>query len=233
MRLVDANVLLYAIGSSPEDAGKRRRARALLAEPDIAVSAPSLQEFYHQATRPNRPGRLTHDDALRFLEPLLRLPTQALTVEVFQAAVSIRARFRLSCCDSAILAAARAMGCDAVYSEDMSSKAGLRRPARDRPVHPPERRIARLRRPAAGTRTLPTRTPSANSSPSMRRAGEHDATTHAGRYRNPRNRAKPETGSRSVTSPFSGAAASAKPSAMPQTTRSPSGTSRTRRIMRW
>ena len=120
MRLVDTNVLLYAIGASPEETGKRRRARALLAEPDIAVSVQVLQEFYHQATRPNRPGRLTHDDALRFLEPLLRLPTQAVTVEVFQAAVSIRARFGLSYWDSAILAAARAMSCDAVYSEDMS-----------------------------------------------------------------------------------------------------------------
>ena len=63
---------------------------------------------------------MTHDDALRFLEPLLRLPMQAITVEVFREAVSIRARFGLSYWDSAILAAARAMGCDAVYSEDMS-----------------------------------------------------------------------------------------------------------------
>lgn len=122
MRLVDTNVLLYAVGASPEEAGKRRRAHALLAEPDIAISVQVLQEFYHQATRPNRPGRLTHDDALRFLEPLLRLPTQAVTVEVFREAVSIRARFGLSYWDSAILAAARAMGCDAVYSEDMSSQ---------------------------------------------------------------------------------------------------------------
>ena len=96
MRRVDTNVLLYAIGASPEEAGKRHRARALLAEPDIAVSVQAPQEFYHQATRPNRPGRLTHDDALRFLEPLLRLPTQAFAVEVFQATASIRARFGLS-----------------------------------------------------------------------------------------------------------------------------------------
>ena len=39
----------------------------------------------------------------------------------FQAGVSISRRFRLSYWDGAILAAARAAGCDAVYSEDMSS----------------------------------------------------------------------------------------------------------------
>lgn len=47
MRLVDTNVLLYAVSASPEEAGKRRRARALLAEPDIAISVQVIQEFYH------------------------------------------------------------------------------------------------------------------------------------------------------------------------------------------
>ena len=39
-----------------------------------------------------------------------------------RAAFAIRERFGLSYWDSAILAAARACGCDAVYSEDMSSE---------------------------------------------------------------------------------------------------------------
>ena len=47
---------------------------------------------------------------------------QAVTLDVFQAGVSISRRFRLSWWDGAILAAARAAGCDAVYSEDMSSE---------------------------------------------------------------------------------------------------------------
>ena len=121
MRFVDTNVLLYAASSLPEDADKRSRARALLVEPDLAVSVQVLQEFYHQATRPTRPGRLSHDDALEFIEPFLSMRVQAVTLEVFQAGVSISRRFRLSYWDGAILAAARAAGCDAVYSEDMSS----------------------------------------------------------------------------------------------------------------
>jgi len=55
MRFVDTDVLLYAVSPLPEDAGKRRRARELLREPDVAVSVQAFQELYHQATAPNAP----------------------------------------------------------------------------------------------------------------------------------------------------------------------------------
>ena len=122
MRFVDTNVLLYGVSRLPEDAGKRRQALALLRGPDLSVSVQVLQEFYHQATRPTRPGRLSHADALAFLGTLLRFPVQDITLEVFRAGVSISQRFGLSYWDGAILAAARALGCDAVYSEDLSSE---------------------------------------------------------------------------------------------------------------
>lgn len=47
---------------------------------------------------------------------------QAVTLGVFRDAVSMRRRFGLSYWDAAILAAARKLGCDAVYSEDMSAE---------------------------------------------------------------------------------------------------------------
>ena len=122
MRLVDTNVLLYAAITLPEEEAKRLRARELLVEPDLAVSVQVLQEFYHQATRASRPGRLSHNDALRFLEPVLEMRIQPVTLDVFRGAVSIRRRFGLSYWDAAILAAALVLGCDAVYSEDMSSE---------------------------------------------------------------------------------------------------------------
>ena len=122
MRFVDTNVLLYGVSPLPEDAGKRRRALELLREPDLAISVQVFQEFYHQATRPTRPGRLTHADALAFLGTLLRFPLQAVTLDVFRAGVALSQRFGLSYWDGAILAAARALGCDAVYSEDLSSE---------------------------------------------------------------------------------------------------------------
>ena len=122
MRFIDTNVLLYAASRLPQETGKRSRALELLAEPRLAVSVQVLQEFYHQATRPTRPGRLSHDDALQFMEPVLEMHVQAVTLDVFRAAVSISQRFRLSYWDSAILAAARTIGCDAVYSEDLSDE---------------------------------------------------------------------------------------------------------------
>ncbi len=120
MRFVDTNVLIYAVSILPEDTDKRRRALELLRGPDLAVSVQVLQEFYYQATRPSRPGRMTYEDALAFLGTLLRFPVQEISLDVFRDAVSISQRFGLSYWDGAILAAARISGCDAVYSEDLS-----------------------------------------------------------------------------------------------------------------
>ncbi len=121
MRFVDTNVLLYAISSLTEDAERRERAVALLKEGDLAISVQVLQEFYHQATRPSRPNAITSVQALGFIDAISAFPVQAITREVFRAGVAISQRFGLSYWDGAILAAARAMGCDAVYSEDMNA----------------------------------------------------------------------------------------------------------------
>ena len=120
MRLVDTNILLYAVSNQEDGAGKRARAETTLMEPDLALSVQVLQEFYHQATRPHGPAGLTHEQAIEFLRPLGTLPTQEITVELFSRATEIRARFGVSYWDAAILAAAKLMGCEAVYSEDLS-----------------------------------------------------------------------------------------------------------------
>ena len=120
MRLADTNVLIYAVSSRDSDASKRTRAETTLKEPDLALSVQVLQEFYYQATRPQGPAGLTHEQAMEFLQPLRTLPTQEITVELFTRATEIKQRFGLSYWDAAILAAAKMMGCEAVYSEDMS-----------------------------------------------------------------------------------------------------------------
>ena len=121
MRFVDTNVLLYAVSALTEDAEKRHRAVNLLAEGDLAISVQVLQEFYAQATRTTRSTVLTHDEAVRFIEAIRSFPVQAITLEVFRNALTIRQRFQLSYWDSAILAAARIIGCDVVYSQDLSA----------------------------------------------------------------------------------------------------------------
>jgi len=121
MRFVDTNILLYGASVLPEDAEKRSQALNVLAEPELALSVQVLQEFYHQATRPTRSARLSDEEALRFLEPLLGLHVQPLTLDLFHHAVAIAQRYRVSYWDGAILAAAGAAGCDVVYSEDLNA----------------------------------------------------------------------------------------------------------------
>ena len=121
MRFVDTNVLIYAASPAPDEAGKQRSAQRLLEEGDLALSVQVLQEFYHQSTRSSRPGAITQDHALQFIESISHFPVQDITLSLFIAAIAISQRFGLSYWDGAILAAARAMGCDDVYTEDLST----------------------------------------------------------------------------------------------------------------
>lgn len=121
-RFVDTNVLLYAVSALSEEADKRICALNLLTTGDLALSVQVLQEFYHQATRASRPGAITQDHALQFIESIDDFPVQDVTRELFRASVTISQRFRLSYWDGAILAAARVLGCDAVYSEELSTE---------------------------------------------------------------------------------------------------------------
>ena len=119
MRFVDTNVLLYAISTAADEAGKAERANELLAERDIGLSVQVLQEFYVQATRESRSDRLSHDQAVRLVESFLRFNVHPVTVGVMRAAFGTRDRFRVSYRDAAIVEAARALGCDVVLSEDL------------------------------------------------------------------------------------------------------------------
>jgi predicted nucleic acid-binding protein len=122
MRFVDTNVLIYAVSRNESEATKTERALALLWENDLAFSVQVFQEFYAQVTRKNRIGALSHRDAVEFLESLTRFHVEPITLAVVRAAFDIRRKFKLSYWDSAILAAAKACGCDRVFSEDLSAE---------------------------------------------------------------------------------------------------------------
>lgn len=122
MRLVDSNILIYAVSTDPAEVAKRSRAEEILEEDSLALSVQVLQEFYYQATRLSRRNRLSHNEAMQFLHGLSRLPVQAVTTELFQRATELSDRFGISYWDAAILAAAAAIGCEAVYSEDLNDQ---------------------------------------------------------------------------------------------------------------
>ena len=116
---LDTNILLYSISPDPAEAKKHQRAVELLEDDDGALSVQVLQEFYAQATRPTRHQPLSHPLAMGFIERWTRFPVQDMTIGILRAALDIKARHRFSYWDSAIIAAAQALGCRTLYSEDM------------------------------------------------------------------------------------------------------------------
>jgi predicted nucleic acid-binding protein len=119
-RFLDTNVLVYSISSDPSERTKCEIAQRVLLERDNALSVQVLQEFYVQATRATRPAALTHETAVNLIRVWMRFPVQDMTVALLGDALEIKAAHRLSYWDAAIVAAARALGCGELVSEDMA-----------------------------------------------------------------------------------------------------------------
>jgi predicted nucleic acid-binding protein len=99
---------------------KRDIAIALLERNDLALSVQVLQEFYVQATRTTRTDALSHEIAAGLIHTWVRFTVQETTIQVMLAALEIKLQHQLSYWDAAIVAAARALGCSELLSEDMS-----------------------------------------------------------------------------------------------------------------
>lgn len=120
MRFVDTNVLLYAVSTAPAEAEKTAQARQLLESEDLALSVQVLQEFYVQATRASRTGRLTHEQASTLVEAFQRYPVLDVTAELMRTSFDTADRFGISYWDAAIIEAARRLGCKTLLSEDLA-----------------------------------------------------------------------------------------------------------------
>jgi predicted nucleic acid-binding protein len=120
VRFVDTNILIYAISSDPAERDKAELANEILATRDLGLSVQVLQEFYVQATRESRPGRLMHERAVGLVASFRRFPVLPLTADLVDAAMATRMRFQISYWDAAIVEAARSFGCEVVLSEDLS-----------------------------------------------------------------------------------------------------------------
>jgi predicted nucleic acid-binding protein len=122
LRFLDTNVLLYSISRNPAEHSKRRIAEALLDFDDNALSVQVLQEFYVQATRSTRADALPHDIAAGLVRAWLRFKVQDITHAIMLSALDIKTTHGLSYWDAAIVAAANAMGCRELLSEDMTPR---------------------------------------------------------------------------------------------------------------
>jgi predicted nucleic acid-binding protein len=116
---IDTNVLLYSISRDPAEARKRDIAVAIVDTDNLALSVQVLQEFYVQATRATRPDAVPHEIAVGLIRTWLRFKVQEVTLAVMLGALELKAIHRLSYWDAAIVAAARALGCRELLSEDM------------------------------------------------------------------------------------------------------------------
>jgi predicted nucleic acid-binding protein len=119
---LDTNVLLYSISTAPEERAKQRRALALLDQDEIGLSVQVLQEFYVQATQPNRPDPLPHDTAAGLITAWTRFRVQPNNLQILAAALQIKTAHGLSYWDSAIVAAAQALGCEMLFTEDLQDR---------------------------------------------------------------------------------------------------------------
>jgi predicted nucleic acid-binding protein len=105
---------------------RTHQTRELLAMEGGSLSVQVQAEFYVNATAK---FKIPHDQVVGILESLEAYPVLAVTESVFWAALQIKNRYKLSYWDSAIIAAAVELGCQAVYSEDLNhgqSYAGVR-----------------------------------------------------------------------------------------------------------
>lgn len=120
-RFLDTNILLYAASHQalPADEGKHEAALFLIGEGDFAVSAQVLQEFYANAIR-LKPTPLTPDVAQQWVELLSESECLAVDQRLVLEGIALSRRFKISYWDGAIIAAAHAIGCTTVYSEDLS-----------------------------------------------------------------------------------------------------------------
>jgi predicted nucleic acid-binding protein len=83
---VDTNVLVYAASNAAADQTRRDLALDLLDEPDLALSAQVLAEFYSVTTSKNKLN-LTHEEAVLLLQSLDRIPACPITRKLVMEAV--------------------------------------------------------------------------------------------------------------------------------------------------
>lgn len=119
MVFVDTNILLYAAANEPAERSKSITARRILLNEEVALSAQVLQEFYWIATRPNKLG-MTHEQAMVFIETWKTFPFQAIDLGVIEDALFLSGSFHISYWDAAVIAAARHLNCNTLYTEDLN-----------------------------------------------------------------------------------------------------------------
>jgi predicted nucleic acid-binding protein len=116
----DTNLIIYAGSKDPADAEKKEIARHLLSSEDLGLSVQVLQEFIAATAAKKRLG-IDESEVRTTLLALLAFPVAPITTGMVIDALSIKARFQISYWDAAIIAAAKELQCEVIYSEDLNA----------------------------------------------------------------------------------------------------------------
>jgi predicted nucleic acid-binding protein len=116
----DTNLIIYAGSKDSADAEKKKVARQLLLSEDLGLSVQVLQEFIAATAARKRLG-INESEARDTIIALLAFPVAPITTDLLIDALGIKARFRISYWDAAIIAAARELQCKVIYSEDLNA----------------------------------------------------------------------------------------------------------------
>jgi predicted nucleic acid-binding protein len=117
---VDTNVLLYAVSTEPSEAAKSAAARNLLLTVNWAWSAQVAAEFVNAGTSTRRPVPLTLAQAESWIDAWMAFPLIPIDGTIVKEAIRLAKRYQVSYFDAQIIAAAKAMGCRTLYSEDLN-----------------------------------------------------------------------------------------------------------------
>jgi predicted nucleic acid-binding protein len=114
--LVDTNIWVYAHLESPEDA-RFKQASQIVGNPSgLVVSVQVLNEYYSVMLKNRADDALIQANIQTIMD---RFEICWFTAELLQRSYALRNRYRYSCWDSLILAAAVESGCSAIYTEDL------------------------------------------------------------------------------------------------------------------
>lgn len=117
--MLDANVLVYAASTTPDEAAKCQTASRLLKSGTVGISGQVVQEFYVTVTQKGKLP-LTPTNALDWVDLFSELPCVPVDVELVRSGAEIAHRYQISYWDGAVLAAAHRLNASILYTEDLN-----------------------------------------------------------------------------------------------------------------
>ena len=114
--LIDTNIWVYAHLENPEDA-KFKRASQIVGDPfGLVVSVQVLNEYYSVMLKNRADDALIQANIQIILD---KFEICWFSADLLKRSYFLRNRYRYSCWDSLIIAAALESGCETIYTEDL------------------------------------------------------------------------------------------------------------------